>query len=273
MHIVCTHKQNLEQLLSPYGTIISTRILRDQAGASRGVGFARLDCKENCEKAIEILNGTMLTGGTEPLMVKFADSGGSKKKQARWRDISDYVYEATPHIVSQNGLVNPHRGLVQQGVLTSPYIHTATPSYQVPVSPVSTGISSGTWQPTYYMQPTNPIAASSSVEGVHNLGTQMGQLQISTSRGGTATYSGQPQHTTQYHISTAHGTQYAHQTPTGWTIQHTPIVQQDHSTEHHSAGETKAHHIQVITPEHPTQVDDTAHTVHVYYPNSTWTGK
>lgn len=72
----------------------------------------------------------------------------------------------------------------------------------------------------------NPLAASNSVEGVHNLGTQMGQLQISTSRGGTATYSGQPQHTTQYHISTAHGTQYAHQTPTGWTIQHTPIVQQ-----------------------------------------------
>ena len=41
VHIVCMHKQNLEQLLSPYGTIISTRILRDQAGASRGVGFAR----------------------------------------------------------------------------------------------------------------------------------------------------------------------------------------------------------------------------------------
>lgn len=33
--------QDLETLISPYGVVVSTRILRDQAGASRGVGFAR----------------------------------------------------------------------------------------------------------------------------------------------------------------------------------------------------------------------------------------
>lgn len=33
--------QDLETLISPYGVVVSTRILRDHAGASRGVGFAR----------------------------------------------------------------------------------------------------------------------------------------------------------------------------------------------------------------------------------------
>ena len=37
----CYNIQDLETLISPYGVVVSTRILRDQAGASRGVGFAR----------------------------------------------------------------------------------------------------------------------------------------------------------------------------------------------------------------------------------------
>ena len=93
---------------------------------------------------------------------------------------------------------------------------------------VCTHVCTHTCHNTYMHIHKNPIVASNSVEGVHGLSTQMGQLQISTTGGATATYTGQPQHTAQYHINTAHGTQYAHQTPTGWTIQHTPIVQQVH---------------------------------------------
>ena len=33
--------QKLEALVAPYGNIVSTRILRDQASTSRGVGFVR----------------------------------------------------------------------------------------------------------------------------------------------------------------------------------------------------------------------------------------
>lgn len=33
--------QRLEQILNPYGKVISTRILRDTQNLSRGVGFAR----------------------------------------------------------------------------------------------------------------------------------------------------------------------------------------------------------------------------------------
>lgn len=34
-------EQELETMLKPFGQVVSTRILRDANGASRGVGFAR----------------------------------------------------------------------------------------------------------------------------------------------------------------------------------------------------------------------------------------
>lgn len=73
----------------------------------------------------------------------------------------------------------------------------------------------------------NPLGASNSVEGVHGLTTQLGQLQIST----TNAFSPQPQHTTQYQLAAPHGgTHYTQQTPGGWTISHpipnTPLLQQ-----------------------------------------------
>lgn len=34
-------EQELESLLRPFGQVISTRVLRDYSGNSRGVGFAR----------------------------------------------------------------------------------------------------------------------------------------------------------------------------------------------------------------------------------------
>lgn len=38
---VSMDEQELENLLKPFGQVISTRILRDAHGISRGVGFAR----------------------------------------------------------------------------------------------------------------------------------------------------------------------------------------------------------------------------------------
>ena len=37
-------ESELEEMLKPYGTVISTRILRDPGMNSRGVGFARYVC-------------------------------------------------------------------------------------------------------------------------------------------------------------------------------------------------------------------------------------
>lgn len=40
---VSMDEQELESMLKPFGQVISTRILRDANGTSRGVGFARFD--------------------------------------------------------------------------------------------------------------------------------------------------------------------------------------------------------------------------------------
>ena len=45
-------EQDLRQALSQYGTVVSVRILRDQQKQSRGVGFARMNDKEQCQAII-----------------------------------------------------------------------------------------------------------------------------------------------------------------------------------------------------------------------------
>lgn len=79
---------DLEKMFEPYGSVISTRILRDNNGFSRGVGFARMESKEKCEQIIQAFNGKLLQGCKEQLTAKFAD-GGSKKKHyhnSQWID-------------------------------------------------------------------------------------------------------------------------------------------------------------------------------------------
>ena len=98
----------LEQFLAPYGTVISTRILRDGNHQPRGVGFARMDSKDKCDTIIASLNGKALVGCKEPLLVKFADGGNKKKPMNRgWRDSGDQMHMHNDQsMLGQNG-VNP----------------------------------------------------------------------------------------------------------------------------------------------------------------------
>uniref|UniRef100_A0A8C9XWT1 RNA binding motif single stranded interacting protein 3 n=1 Tax=Sander lucioperca TaxID=283035 RepID=A0A8C9XWT1_SANLU len=85
---VSMDEQELENMLKPLGHVISTRILRDANGVSRGVGFARMESTEKCEVVIQHFNGKYLKtppgipAPTEPLLCKFAD-GGQKKRQSQ----------------------------------------------------------------------------------------------------------------------------------------------------------------------------------------------
>ncbi|ESO03534.1 hypothetical protein HELRODRAFT_111970 [Helobdella robusta] len=54
------NESDLEQLISSVGNIVSTRILREVSGKSRGVGFARLESRECCEKVIQAFNRSSL---------------------------------------------------------------------------------------------------------------------------------------------------------------------------------------------------------------------
>ncbi|XP_030756615.1 ELAV-like protein 3 isoform X1 [Sitophilus oryzae] len=101
-------QQDLEALFSPFGRIITSRILCDNitvrqfvSGAgenlpetevngpklenqtsslSKGVGFIRFDQRMEAERAIQELNGTIPKGSTEPITVKFANNPSNNNK-------------------------------------------------------------------------------------------------------------------------------------------------------------------------------------------------
>ncbi|KPI94424.1 Protein alan shepard [Papilio xuthus] len=95
-------ENDVDQLLAKFGQVVSTRILRDTHGHSKGVGFARMESREKCEQIIQMFNGNSIPGAKEPLLVKFAD-GGSKKKSLykqndnngrMWRDNNESITQA-----------------------------------------------------------------------------------------------------------------------------------------------------------------------------------
>lgn len=78
------NQHDLEALFSPYGKIISSKILCDTSmkqyvtsednfsGVSKGVGFIRFNERLEAQRAIQELNGTVLNESMEPITVKFA---------------------------------------------------------------------------------------------------------------------------------------------------------------------------------------------------------
>lgn len=106
-------------MLAPYGTVISTRILRDGNHQPRGVGFARMDSKEKCDMIIQAFNGKVIPGSKEPLLVKFADGGNKKKSQYKsdgrsgWRDSASeqLAMHYADQSVSQNGVSAAQYGM------------------------------------------------------------------------------------------------------------------------------------------------------------------
>lgn len=76
-------------MFSPFGTVISTRILRDNNGVSRGVGFCRMESKEKCSQIIEAFNGHMVQG-------KYNDSFAGKKHTHK-KQVSRSLLLLSPH--------------------------------------------------------------------------------------------------------------------------------------------------------------------------------
>ncbi|GAB1606833.1 ELAV-like protein 4 [Argonauta hians] len=72
-------QMDLERLFQQFGTIIQSRVLTDQnTGMSKGVGFVLFDQKKQAEEAINQITGTVPVGGTEALLIKFADDNAKK---------------------------------------------------------------------------------------------------------------------------------------------------------------------------------------------------
>ncbi|KAM5152376.1 RNA-binding motif, single-stranded-interacting protein 1 isoform 4-T4 [Mantella aurantiaca] len=144
-------EQELENMLKPFGQVISTRILRDSSGTSRGVGFARMESTEKCEAVINHFNGKFIktlpgvSAPTEALLCKFAD-GGQKKRQTQNKYVQNgrawpregeagmtLTYDPTAAI--QNGFYPPYsiatNRMITQTSIT-PYIASPVSTYQVP---------------------------------------------------------------------------------------------------------------------------------------------
>ncbi|XP_073678793.1 RNA-binding motif, single-stranded-interacting protein 2b [Garra rufa] len=164
-------EQELESMLKPFSQVISTRILRDANGTSRGVGFARMESTEKCEAIIQHFNGKYIKTPpgvavpTEPLLCKFAD-GGQKKRQnqgkyhqngRQWLREGEtggmtLTYDPTPAL--QNGFYSPSYSIAPNRIIAqtsiSPYMHSPVSTYQV---------HNPSWihHQSYLMQPTGTV--------------------------------------------------------------------------------------------------------------------
>jgi RNA recognition motif-containing protein len=73
-------EQDLRQALSEFGNVVSVRILRYQEKRSRGVGFARMNDKKQCQEIIDQFhNKTFPNFNDKAVQVKFADASKNKK--------------------------------------------------------------------------------------------------------------------------------------------------------------------------------------------------
>ncbi|KAI7727139.1 hypothetical protein M8C21_020164 [Ambrosia artemisiifolia] len=52
----------LEEVFGKFGSILSCKIAKDERGKSKGFGFVQFDSEESANKALEILNGSVLDG-------------------------------------------------------------------------------------------------------------------------------------------------------------------------------------------------------------------
>ena len=69
----------LQQLFESFGTLVQTRVLYDQTtGQSKGVGFVLFEKKADAENAMAQMSNMTPAGGTQPLIIKFADDNAKK---------------------------------------------------------------------------------------------------------------------------------------------------------------------------------------------------
>lgn len=136
------NEPELETILSPIGRVISTRILRDLSGRSRGIGFTRMESKQQCEAIIQAFNGKFIEDQRMPLIVKFADGGNRKKMGISLRQRNEFLnktvalsaYTSPQSLDNCSSTLLPMTVIPPTGIMSSTYPASSFPvtSYQVP---------------------------------------------------------------------------------------------------------------------------------------------
>ncbi|XP_041933463.1 RNA-binding motif, single-stranded-interacting protein 3-like [Alosa sapidissima] len=162
---VSMDEQELENMLKPFGHVISTRILRDANGVSRGVGFARMESTEKCEVVIQHFNGKYLK--TPPgipassFAMETVPAGALGETVHQSIESVDNFPQGTGMAITydpaamQNGFYSPPYSIATNRMIAQTSI---TPF--IGASPVSTyQVQSTSWMPhqQYVMQPTGAV--------------------------------------------------------------------------------------------------------------------
>jgi polyadenylate-binding protein len=71
--------EQFKEIFAPHGTITSARIMRTDAGVSRGFGFVCYSSPEEATKAVSEQNGKPSKGGSKPLYVTLHQQGAVRK--------------------------------------------------------------------------------------------------------------------------------------------------------------------------------------------------
>uniref|UniRef100_A0A669CKH8 RNA binding motif, single stranded interacting protein n=1 Tax=Oreochromis niloticus TaxID=8128 RepID=A0A669CKH8_ORENI len=181
---VSMDEQELENMLKPFGHVISTRILRDANGLSRGVGFARMESTEKCDVVIQNFNGKFLktppgmTAPSEPLLCKFAD-GGQKKRQTQvkypqngrswtregevstsWMPHQQYVMQPTGAVITPAAAIEPSLSIHPSSVmapLTQQMNHLSLGPTGTYMPAAAAAPMQGTYIPQYTAVPASAI--------------------------------------------------------------------------------------------------------------------
>lgn len=66
-------EDNVSQLFKPFGKLKEVYVIRKERMYSKGCAFVKYYSKTSADKAIEILNGTVLSGSLKPLVVRYAN--------------------------------------------------------------------------------------------------------------------------------------------------------------------------------------------------------
>ncbi|KAL7667924.1 hypothetical protein ACOME3_008649 [Neoechinorhynchus agilis] len=73
--------KSLREMFQRFGEVVQSRLINDlRTGMPKGIAFVIMALRSNAEAAIKELNGTIMDGGHTPLLVKFADEEGKRKK-------------------------------------------------------------------------------------------------------------------------------------------------------------------------------------------------
>ncbi|XP_073329942.1 RNA-binding motif, single-stranded-interacting protein 1 [Pagrus major] len=169
-------EQELENMLKHFGQVISTRILRDSSGGSRGVGFARMESTEKCDAVISHFNGKFIKipagvpAPPEPLLCKFAD-GGQKKRQSQNKFAQNgrgWGRDADSRLAGMTLTYDPSAAAMQNGFFPQAYSISnrmiAQTSMSPYMSPVSTyQVQNPSWVPhqPYIMQHPGTVISPS----------------------------------------------------------------------------------------------------------------